>query len=113
MQNANAHSTATSVVNSLGFPSNSNTTRSLLDSDILLSAIVRAKQKRQRDGRANAYTELLAHFHKIILSAFFIECEGNLSEASRLLGIHRETVKTYAVLAEVDMTGTGRVGGAA
>ena len=113
MQNATTHSTATPVVIAKGLSPVSNSTCCILPSDVLLNAIVTAKHKRQQDDRANAYAELLKYFHKAIFSAFFTETNGNLSEVSRLTGLHRETVKTYAVLAEVDMTGTGRVGGAA
>lgn len=113
MQNATAHSTATPVATAKGLSPTSNSTRCLLHSDILLNTIVRAKQKRQQDDRANAYAELLEHFHQAILPAFFTECQGNISEVARLLGIHRETVRTYATLAEIDMSGAGRVGGVA
>ena len=106
MYNATNHSTATPVVSAKGLSPTSNSTRCILPSDVLLNALVTAKRKRQQDDRANAYAELLTHFHKAIFPAFFTEAKGNLSEVSRLLGLHRETVKTYAVLAEIDMTGT-------
>ena len=70
-----------------------------------------AKTERATNGKANAYAVLLEQFHRAILPAFFIECGGNLSEISRLLGIHRETVRTYAALADIDMSGAA-VGGA-
>ena len=113
MQTAKTLGTATPVATAKGLSPISDSTRCLLHSDVLLNTIIRAKQKRQQDDRANAYAELLEHFHKAILPAFFIECQGNLSETSRLLGIHRETVKTYATLAEIDMSGAGRAGGVA
>ena len=113
MQNATAHSTATPVATAKGLSPTSDSKRCPLPSDVLLNALVRAKYKRQQDDRANAYAELLTHFHKAILPAFFIETNGNISEVSRLLGLHRETVKTYATLAEVDMSGVSRAGGVA
>ena len=105
MQNATAHSTATPVATAKGLSPTPNSTRCILPSDVLLNTLVTAKRKRKQDDRANAYAELLTQFHKAIFPAFFTETNGNLSEVSRLLGLHRETVKTYAVLAEIDMTG--------
>ena len=86
-------------------------TRCLLPASALLEAITQAKTERATNGKANAYAVLLEQFHRAILPAFFIECGGNLSEISRLLGIHRETVRTYAALADIDMSGAA-VGGA-
>lgn len=105
MQNATNHSTAAPVARAKGLTPTSHSARCILPSDVLLNALVRAKQKRQQDDRANAYAELLEHFHRAILPAFFTETEGNISEVSRLLGLHRETVKTYASNANVNMTG--------
>ena len=105
MQNATAHSTATPVATAKGLSPTPNSTRCILPSDLLLDTLVRAKHKRQQDDRANAYAELLTQFHKAIFPAFFTETNGNLSEVARLLGLHRETVKTYATLADVDMRG--------
>ena len=110
MQNATAHSTATPVATAKGLSPTSDSKRCPFPDDLLLNTIVRAKHKRQQDDRANAYAELLEHFHKAILPAFFIETNGNISEVSRLLGIHRETVRTYATLADVDMSGTSAGG---
>ena len=106
MQYATNHSTATRVASAKGLSPVSHSTRCILPADVLLNALVRAKKKRAQDDRANAYAELLNHFHKAILPAFFTEAEGNVSEVSRLLGLHRETVKTYATLADIDMTGS-------
>ncbi len=105
MHNATTHATGAPAPAGKGLSPTSRSTRCILSSDLLLNVLVRAKQKRQQDGRANAYAELLEQFHKAILPAFFIETQGNLSEVSRLLGLHRETVKVYATLAEIDMTG--------
>ncbi len=87
-------------------------TRCLLPASALLEALTQAKTERATTGKANAYAVLLEQFHRAILPAFFIECGGNLSEISRLLGIHRETVRTYAALADIDMSGAAAVGGA-
>ena len=82
----------------------------LIPTSTLLDALIQAKQERATNGKANAYAVLLEQFHKAILPAFFAECGGNLSEISRLLGIHRETVRLYAALADVN---AASVGGAA
>jgi DNA-binding protein Fis len=112
MNNAINHGTAAPVASAKGLSPTSHSTRCILPSDVLLNALVRAKQKRDQDDRANAYAELLNHFHKAIFPAFFTETNGNLSEVSRLMGLHRETVKTYASNANIDMTGVSRAGGA-
>lgn len=70
----------------------------LLCSSVLLKAITQAKQDRHTKGKANAYGQLLAAFHRAVLPAFLIETRGNISEASRLLGLNRETVTKYTVM---------------
>ena len=77
---------------------------SLIPSALLQDTIQHAKQQRATTGKANAYAELLNHFHRAILPAFFVECDGNLSEIARLLGIHRESVRKYAALADLTCT---------
>lgn len=83
----------------------------LLPTSTLLEALTQAKAQRATTGKATAYGALLEHFHRAILPAFFVECRGNLSEVSRLLGVHRETVKLYATLANIDTTGATSQGG--
>lgn len=85
---------------------------SLIPAALLQDTIQHAKQQRATTGKANAYAELLHHFHRAILPAFFVECDGNLSEIARLLGIHRESVRKYAALADLTCT-TDLHGGAA
>lgn len=87
-------------------------TRCLFTSDQLFSIIHEAKQERASTGKGNAYGVLLEAFHRAILPAFFIETEGNLSEISRLLGIHRESVRKYAANADINTSGAAAVGGA-
>ena len=110
MQTANTHATATPVAGDKGLTATPGT-RCLLPASALLEALTQAKTERAATGKANAYTRLLDQFHRAILPAFFIECGGNLSEISRLLGIHRESVRKYAAQASIDMSGAA-VGGA-
>lgn len=70
----------------------------LLCSSVLLKAITQAKKDRHTQGKANAYGQLLAAFHRAVLPAFLMETRGNISEASRLLGLNRATVTKYTVM---------------
>ena len=67
----------------------------LISSHVLLEVLNHAQLERIANGKADAYIHLLARFHQAILPPFLFACQGNLSEASRLLGIHRETVRAY------------------
>lgn len=67
----------------------------ILSDDALHQTIHQAKTDLKHKGRGNAYARLLKQFHAMILPAFIAETGGNLSEMSRLLGIHRETVRDY------------------
>ena len=78
-------------------------TRCLFTSDQLFKIMREEKANREATGKGNAYAVLLEQFHKAILPAFLFECGGNLSEIARLLGIHRETVRLYAALADVSL----------
>lgn len=113
MQTANTYATATPVAGDKGLTATPGTQcLKGLTTSTLLEAITQAKQERAATGKANAYSQLLEAFHRAILPAFFIECGGNLSEIARLLGIHRESVRKYATLAEIDTSGAAVVGGA-
>ena len=90
--------TTTPVVGSQGYTQ----APCLLPASILLDTITQAKAERAQRGKANAYGVLLDHFHKAILPAFYAECGGNLSEIARLTGLHRESVRKYVTLAQID-----------
>ncbi|MCB1639776.1 MAG: hypothetical protein KDI15_13115, partial [Thiothrix sp.] len=75
----------------------------LLPSSVLLHALLQAKHDEARHGRGHAYARLLDAFHQAILPAFLIECRGNLAAASRLLGLHRETVASYLERADIPL----------
>ena len=110
MQTANTHATATPVAGDKGLTA-TQSTRCLLPASTLLEALTQAKQERAATGKANAYGVLLEAFHRAILPAFFIETEGNLSEVSRLLGIHRESVRKYAAQANINTSSAAAAGG--
>lgn len=112
MQTANMHATATSVADGSDFVASLSNTACLLPSSVLTETLNQAKKERTATGKANAYGVLLEAFHRIILPPFFAECGGNLSEVSRLLGIHRETIRRYVWLAEIDISNTTAAGGA-
>jgi hypothetical protein len=95
----NNQGTTTPVVGSQGYTA---ATTCLLPTSLLLDTLIQAKAERAQRGKANAYGVLLDHFHKAILPAFYAECGGNLSEIARLTGLHRESVKKYVTLAEID-----------
>ena len=94
----NNQGTTTPVVGSQGYTQ----APCLLPASILLDTIIQAKAERAQRGKANAYGVLLDHFHKAILPAFYAECGGNLSEIARLTGLHRESVRKYVTLAQID-----------
>ena len=94
----NNQGTTTPVVGSQGYTQ----APCLLPASILLDTITQAKAERATHGKANAYGVLLDHFHKAILPAFYAECGGNLSEIARLTGLHRESVRKYVTLAQID-----------
>lgn len=79
----------------------------ILSCDVLHQSLHQAKTDLHRKGRGNAYARLLNQFHALILPVFAAETGGNISEMSRLLGLHRETVRDY--LSRLDQT-TGQGG---
>jgi len=99
MNNANTHGNTTPVVATPG-TSSDQCNNCLLPSSVLSDAIQHAKQEaasRGKFGTSDAYARLLKHFHAAILPAFIAETGGNTSAMARLLGLHRESVRIYAV----------------
>lgn len=58
-------------------------------------ALQQARADKATKGKGQAYAQLLNAFHQAILPLFFAETKGNLSEVSRLMGIHRETITVW------------------
>ena len=68
----------------------------LFSKTLLLETLLHAKQQRATTGKANAYAELLHHFHRAILPVILDACDNNWSETARVTGLHRETLQRYA-----------------
>ncbi len=78
-----------------GFNPESIGTPCLLPFQTYTAALEQAKLDKAKKGRGRAYVQLLNAFHQAILPLFFAEAQGNLSEVSRLMGIHRETIGVW------------------
>lgn len=70
-------------------------TACLLPFQTYLDALQQAQADKATKGKGQAYHQLLNAFHQAILPLFFAEAQGNLSEVSRLMGIHRETITVW------------------
>ena len=102
MQNANAQSITTPVVNgSKGLTHHSPNPRTLIDSNLLLNSLIEDKAKRSREERGNGYQRLLRAFHRAILPAYLSE-GGSISEAAQMLGVHRETLTKHMHCADIE-----------
>ena len=78
-----------------GYHPESTGTACLLPFQTYLDALQQAQADKATKGKGQAYAQLLNAFHQAILPLFFAETKGNLSEVSRLLGIHRETISIW------------------
>ena len=67
----------------------------LLPFQTFTDALQQAHTDKATKGKGQAYHQLLNAFHQAILPLFFTEAKGNLSEVSRLMGIHRETITVW------------------
>lgn len=74
---------------------NSTGTPCLLPFQTFTDALQQAHTDKATKGKGQAYHQLLNAFHQAILPLFFAEAQGNLSEVSRLMGIHRETITVW------------------
>ncbi len=78
-----------------GFNPESIGTPCLLPFKTFTDALQQAHTDKATKGKGQAYHQLLNAFHQAILPLFFTEAKGNLSEVSRLMGIHRETITVW------------------
>ena len=78
-----------------GFNPESIGTPCLLPFKTFTDALQQAHTDKATKGKGQAYHQLLNAFHQAILPLFFAEAQGNLSEVSRLMGIHRETITVW------------------
>lgn len=93
----NTHTPAISAPAHLakGFNPESIGTPCLLPFQTFTDALQQAHTDKATKGKGQAYHQLLNAFHQAILPLFFTEAKGNLSEVSRLMGIHRETITVW------------------
>ncbi len=78
-----------------GLNPHSTGTPCLLPFQTFTDALQQAHTDKATKGKGQAYHQLLNAFHQAILPLFFAEAQGNLSEVSRLMGIHRETITVW------------------
>ena len=98
MKNANTHGTATPVAATPG-ASPTQCNHCLIPSCVVSGTLNQAQEIAANGGKhgsANAYAELLRHFHAATLPTFIEATNGNISLIARLLGIHRSSVVKYA-----------------
>ena len=72
-------------------------------------ALQQARADKATKGKGQAYAQLLNAFHQAILPLFFAETRGNLSEVSRLMGIHRETITVWCKQLGLNSRANGEV----
>lgn len=72
-------------------------------------ALQQARADKATKGKGQAYAQLLNAFHQAILPLFFAETQGNLSEVSRLMGIHRETITVWCKQLGLNSRANGEV----
>lgn len=84
-------------------------TACLIPFETYLDALHQAKLDKAKKGRGRAYVQLLNAFHQAILPLFFAETQGNLSEVSRLMGIHRETITVWCKQLGLNSRANGEV----
>ena len=121
MKNANNHGTATPVAANQG-ASSIQCNHCLIPSCVVSDTLNQAQEIAAtggKHGKADAYAELLKHFHAATLPAFIEATNGNISQLTRLLGIHRSSVSKYVEsiglshLIGRNAQGFGKSGGAA
>ena len=78
-----------------GYHPESTGTACLIPLQTYRDALQQAQADKATKGKGQAYAQLLNAFHQAILPLFFAEAKGNLSEVSRLMGIHRETITVW------------------
>jgi DNA-binding protein Fis len=95
MQNTQTPAIGAPALMAKGFHPESTGTACLIPFQTYLDALQQAQADKATKGKGQAYHQLLNAFHQAILPLLFAETKGNLSEVSRLLGIHRETISIW------------------
>lgn len=107
MQNTHTPAMVAPAPLAKGFHPNPTGTACLLPFQTFLDALHQAHTDKANKGKGQAYAQLLNAFHQAILPLFFAEAKGNLSEVSRLMGIHRETITVWCK--QLDLNSRGEV----
>lgn len=107
MQNTHTPAMVAPAPLTKGFHPNPTGKTCLLPFQTFLDALHQAHTDKANKGKGQAYAQLLNAFHRAILPLFFAEAKGNLSEVSRLMGIHRETITVWCK--QLDLNSRGEV----
>lgn len=107
MQNTHTPAMVAPALLAKGFHPNPTGKTCLLPFQTFLDALHQAHTDKANKGKGQAYAQLLNAFHQAILPLFFTEAKGNLSEVSRLMGIHRETITVWCK--QLDQNSCGEV----
>lgn len=107
MQNTHTPAMVAPAPLAKGLHPNPTGTACLLPFQTFLDALHQAHTDKANKGKGQAYAQLLNAFHQAILPLFFAEAKGNLSEVSRLMGIHRETITVWCK--QLDLNSRGEV----
>ncbi|HPY40713.1 MAG TPA: hypothetical protein PLM98_09355 [Thiolinea sp.] len=95
MQNTQTPAIGAPALLAKGFHPESTGTTCLIPFQTYLDALQQAQADKATKGKGQAYAQILNALHQAILPLLFAEAKGNLSEVSRLMGIHRETITVW------------------
>ena len=109
MQNTQTPAIGAPALLAKGFHPESTGTACLIPFQTYLDALQQAQADKATKGKGQAYAQLLNAFHQAILPLFFAEAKGNLSEVSRLMGIHRETISVWCKQLGLNSRANGEV----
>ena len=109
MQNTQTPAIGAPALLAKGYHPESTGTACLLPLQTYQDALQQARADKATKGKGQAYAQLLNAFHQAILPLFFAETKGNLSEVSRLMGIHRETITVWCKQLGLNSRANGEV----
>ena len=109
MQNTQTPAIGVPALLAKGFHPESTGTACLISLQTYRDALQQAQADKATKGKGQAYHQLLNAFHQAILPLFFAEAKGNLSEVSRLMGVHRETITVWCKQLGLNSRANGEV----